>query len=74
MTSVTRIERVKLLDSDLPKCVLSGPLSRTTTYALHMTGPVNVQEFNNLIKILELNRSWLAQDEAASSRNGEEAP
>jgi hypothetical protein len=64
--SVTQIERVKLLDSDLPKCVLSGPLSRTTTYVLHMTGPVNVREFDNLIKVLQMNRDWLAQDEQSA--------
>lgn len=64
MANVTQIERVKLLDSDLPKCVVSGPLSRTTTYALHMTGPVNVREIDNLIKILQLHRSWLSKDEA----------
>jgi hypothetical protein len=60
---VTQIERVKLLDSDLPKCVLSGPLSRTTSYALHMTGPVHPKEFDNLIRVLELYRDWLKQDE-----------
>lgn len=61
--SSTRYEVVKLLDCDLPKLVLSGPLSRTTTYALHMTGPVNVRELDNLIKVLQLNREWLAPDD-----------
>lgn len=61
---MSAVEKIRLLDSDLPKIVLSGPLSRSTTYALHITGPVNVQELDNLIKILQLNRDWLRKDAA----------
>lgn len=61
---MSAVEKIRLLDSDLPKIVLSGPLSRSTTYALHITGPVNVQELDNLIKILQLNRDWLREDAA----------
>lgn len=57
------VQRLKLLDCDLEKRVLSGPLSRVTTYALHITGPLRVTEMDNLIKVLQLHRSWLLEDE-----------
>lgn len=60
---MSMIERVKLLDSDLQKCVFSGPLSRDTTYALYVSGPWRAQQIDNLIKLLQLQREWLTDDE-----------
>ncbi len=63
---MTLVEKVKLLDCDLQKCVLSGPLSRTTTYALHVTGPWHSTEIDKLIRLLQLQREWLDKDERES--------
>lgn len=47
---------VKILDCDLPKYVLTGPLSRETMYTLNVSGPWRPKEINNLIAALELQR------------------
>lgn len=60
------VKMVKLLESDLPKFILRGFLSSATTYALHVSGPVHVREIDNLIRILQLNREWLKEDEEAT--------
>jgi len=57
---------VTYLECDLPKLVLSGPLGPRTTYAIHVTGPWDSDTSARLIQIVEMQRGWLAEDEAAS--------
>lgn len=61
------IEKIHLLRSDLPKYVLSGPLTAVTTYTIHVTGPWGSREVRNLIRMLTLQAEWLEEDEPASS-------
>lgn len=60
---MTEYEKVKLLDCDLEKVVLAGPLSRNTTFSLHITGPWTDKEAANLIKQLELQKTWLVRED-----------
>lgn len=71
MTIDTHYQVVKILDCDLPKYVLTGPLSRDTMYTLNISGPWRTKEINNLIAALELQREWLAADEADEARAAE---
>lgn len=54
---------VRLIESDLPKFVLAGPVSLRTTYSLQVTGPWGSREIKNLIRLLELQAEWLVEDE-----------
>lgn len=69
--AMREVEKVKLLDCDLPKIVLAGPLSRKTTFALHITGPYSDVEATNLIRLLELQCLWLKRD---ANDQGSEKP
>lgn len=62
MDNREQVKFVKLLDCDLPKRVFCGPLSRDTYYSLSISGPVRPAELRNLIKLLELQIEWLAED------------
>jgi hypothetical protein len=66
MSDVKR-ETVKYLDCDLPKLVMSGPLSRNTLYTLHVTGPWRIREAENLIAVLQLHLDWLREDAASEA-------
>lgn len=44
--------------------VLSGPLSPSTGYALSIDGPYGLREVRNLIRQLELQAEFLAQESA----------
>lgn len=70
--NVNRIEYVKLLDSDLEKCVLSGVLSRATAFTLHVKGIYGPKEIGNLIRMLEFHLDWLAPDvvDGATTESG----
>lgn len=63
---VEPIPRVTYLESDLPKHVQHGFLSRNTTYSLRVDGPFRSRELKNLIRMLTLNLEWLIDDEAAA--------
>lgn len=63
MAKVIEYEKVKLLDCDLEKCVMSGPLSRETTFAIHITGPYRSVDVAKIITMLELQKSWIAERE-----------
>lgn len=54
---------VTFLESDLPKLVISGPASPSTTFALHVTGPVRAKEVNNIIRQLNLHLEFLEEAE-----------
>jgi hypothetical protein len=64
---VATIERIRLLQSDLPKYVLSGPLSLSTVYSLNVTGPWGSREIRNLIRMLSLQAEWLEEDERSET-------
>ena len=53
--------------SDPERVVLAGPLSRKTTYALHVNGPYGAREIENLLRMLNLQLEWFRQEEAADS-------
>lgn len=60
-------EKIKVIDCDVPRLVLSGPLSRTTAYTLYINGPWRSKEITNLIESLEMQRQWLESDERAEA-------
>lgn len=43
---------VTLLESDLPKLIMAGPLSSRTTYTLRVDGPWGVKELRALLQML----------------------
>lgn len=47
-------EKVYLLQSDLPKMVLAGPLSKKTTFRLDVNGPWTAKEAKNLLKMISI--------------------
>lgn len=67
-------ERIKLLDSELPKVMFSGPLSRDATYTLYIAGPVRRKEMDNLIRVLEMQREWLDEAERVAPADENHAP
>ena len=54
---------VTFLAADLPKLVLSGPASKRTTFALHVTGPVDRKELENIIEVIKLQVTFLENTE-----------
>ena len=52
------------------RCVLSGPLSANTGFSLTVIGPWGEREARNLVRLLELQVEWLAEDERADGERG----
>ena len=48
------VRTVMFHERDLLNLVISGPASKRTTFALHMTGPVDKHELENVIKVIKL--------------------
>lgn len=46
-------EVVTFLESDMPKLILIGSLSKRTRYTLRVDGPVAERELHNLISLIE---------------------
>lgn len=65
---------VTLLKSDLPKTIMAGPCSSETTFTLHVQGPFSSREASNIIALLELQKGWLLEDEAAVKRELDAKP
>lgn len=56
-----------LLEADLPKIVMSGFVSKRTTFHLRVVGPFGSKEINNLIRQLQLHLQFQLEDEGEQS-------
>lgn len=65
--SEPKIKTVTYLESDLPKVVVSGPASTTTTFALHVAGPFGIKEARNILKQINLYIEFLEEEEATDA-------
>lgn len=61
-----RVRFVTFLESDLQKVVLSGALSRGTTFAVHVTGTYTSKHASLLIQMLSMQCDWLHADEKSA--------
>ena len=67
MSDLVRYEKVKVLDSDLQKNVVSGHLSRETSFALHITGKYGARELENLMRLLTVQLEMMREYEAEAA-------
>jgi hypothetical protein len=58
----TQVRRVTLLESDLPKMVCSGQLSKKTRFTLAVDGPFGESEARQLLRLLSVQMSVLADE------------
>jgi len=63
MSQDNNVRTVKYHESGLEKLVISGPVSKRTTFALHMTGPVDKHELETVIEVISLQIECLKDDE-----------
>ena len=48
------LEKISLLESDLPKLVIAGALSKSTTFTLRVEGPWTKKAALSLLKLLTI--------------------
>lgn len=51
--SPAEIKTVTLLESDLPKLVMSGILSKSTAFTLRVDGPFGVREAQSILRLMQ---------------------
>lgn len=62
MNEEHNVRTVKYHEDGLEKLIISGPASKRTTFALHMTGPVDKHELETVIKLISLQFECLEDD------------
>ena len=53
------VQMVTLLESDLPKMICSGPVSRRTMFSLRVDGPFSFKNAPRLLAIIKANLDML---------------
>lgn len=56
-----------VLEADFERLLLSGILGPRTTFAVHVTGPLNATSIYRLIQQISQLHAWLIQDESAAT-------
>jgi hypothetical protein len=67
-------EKIKVIDADIEKRVMTGFMSRDTSFTLYVNGPFTPAGIGRLVEQLQMVQSWLVADEKALKELKELSP